>query len=300
MKQHQFEQHLNNYKNFDFAKTAVIKPPFEEFKNKEISNKLTRILIDSRDRNVDIFPSPSCYEIQLDEEIEDVTSAEVLVIDVPFSTYLINLNNNKLSISSGSSANVMVVLPVGDFTGPSLASAIQSSLNKQIGSSFNVLYDIVRDNFTFSSDQPFQFHFKTHNPSYPSNLCKVLGFQFKDMSSEIVEEDDYGYTNFLLSTHRKDFNDNKYIVLHIEQISLNYSNNTTTNKSLVLIPPSYMTLNHSTITPIKKFFNPPIGRLTKLRLTFKDYYGNLYDFQNHDHRIDLLFESNKHLRRFQG
>lgn len=296
MNKDQYLQPHTNYKNFDFSQTALIKPPFEEFKNNQAGNKFTRIIVDSRDRNQSLYPSPSLYEIQLDEEIEDVTAAEVMVMDIPFTSYLININNSKLHVASDS-IDYLVTIPEGDYTGASLASALSKSLVSQTFSLFEISYDTVKDNFSISSNRSFKLRFEAMPTS---NLYKVLGFSRSDQDSIIRPANSSGHTHFLGSQFRKDFNDHKYIVLHIDQISLNISNNTNTNKSIALIPNRFSTLNHFTTTPIKKFFNPPIGRLTKLRFTFKDYYGNIYDFQNADHRIDIMFESSKHLRRYQN
>ena len=49
---------------------------------------------------------------------------------------------------------------------------------------------------------------------------------------------------------------------------------------------------------IKKTFNPPQARLTRIRLTFYDVYGNLYDFQNQDHGIEFNIELFKMQRRY--
>jgi hypothetical protein len=304
MNQEQYLQPSTNYKHFDFEKSALIRPPFEDFKNKEVGNKFTRVVIDSRDRNSLLFPTPSSYDIYLDEELEDVTAAEILVMDVPFSTYLINQSNNKLVLVYGPSSHSdqvdqvhTVHITPGDYNGQQLASMIKSVTCSHTGMSMDVVYNALQDNFIFSSTHTFKIQLSL----FPlSNLYKILGLDHQDHWSFTGSPDAFGNSNYVKSRYRKDFSDHKYIVMNIEQISLNVSGNTTINKSLALIPSAYSSLNHFSVTPIKKFFNPPIGRLTKLRLSFWDYYGNLYDFQNHDHRIDIMFESNKHLRRYKS
>jgi hypothetical protein len=49
---------------------------------------------------------------------------------------------------------------------------------------------------------------------------------------------------------------------------------------------------------IKKSFNPPQARLARIRLSFYDVYGNLYDFQNQDHVIEFNIELFKMQRRY--
>ena len=40
----------------------------------------------------------------------------------------------------------------------------------------------------------------------------------------------------------------------------------------------------------KKYYNPPIPAMRTLRVSFTDYDGKPYDFQNKDHLIELQFE----------
>lgn len=298
------QQQVMNYNTFDFAKTAVIKPPFEDFKNREVKNKQTRFVIDSRDRDDSLFPEPNSYEIKLDEDIEDVTSAEIILADIPFSSYIVNNNNNTLHVKIGTTTHAVSV-EVGDYTPSELAAAFTLSLNSTITTgTFNVVYVSIKDNFTISSSVDFTLELSDSTMSKGSyankSIGKVLGFRPETVPSVVgAAEPTTMHTYFARATFRKDFNTNKYIILHIDQMNVNHSTNTVTNKSLALVQKQYTTLNLFSPLMIKKNFNPPIGRLTKLKLLFKDYYGNLYDFQNQDHRIEIMFESNKHLRKYQ-
>jgi len=288
-----------NYKNFAFEKTAIIKPPFEEFRNKEVHHKLTRFVIDSRDRNMRLYPTPSAYEIDLDEEIEDVTAADVILADVPFSAYTVNSGNNQLDIKVGSSIYTAIIDP-GDYNVTTLPNALQTAIRQVAGPGFEVAFNETKDNFVISSSSDFSLSTGDENSNYKSkSIAKLLGFEAKPMLLSVVGAPNAsGYTYHAIPTFRKDFNINKYIIMHIDGMNVNHSINTATNRSLALIHKQYSALSMLMPAAVRKTFNPPIGRLTKVRISFKDYFGNPYDFQNQDHRIEILFESSKHLRKY--
>ena len=57
------------------------------------SKKTVIYMIDSRDRNTDIYPDPSNYEIELNDEFNNVKELELLSIQM--SDYVYSINNNK-------------------------------------------------------------------------------------------------------------------------------------------------------------------------------------------------------------
>lgn len=302
--------------NFDFSKTAVIKPPFVEFANKEIAHKYTRVVIDSRDRNTDMFPTPAQYDIAMEEDIEEVTSAEVVVVDMHLASYMVNANNNKV-YATVSTVNYVADIPFGDYTTSSFADALSTALQTSIvGTSFETVYDSVRDRFDIWANSMFALDFKGTAVTYAGeranmgtmvtpykakSAARLIGFANAVYTSQAGAgvSPVNGYTNKLSSVYRRNFTENNYVVLSIAQMSVNKSINDVLSRSLALIQPSYMSLNVCKDEPIRKMFNPPIPRLTKVSITLRDYWGNLYDFQNQDHRIEIVFMSHKHISKYR-
>lgn len=283
-----------NLSTIDFSNTSVIRPPFEQFKNKEIKRKQTRFIIDSRTRDRNLYPDPSQYVINLDDPIEDVTSAQITTYNIPLEAYMVNKYNNNLFIKMNNT-HFLINISVGDYDAVSLERELERSINiQQNVLHFSVVYCHIKDNYIFNADGPFQLVFSDTKGLYTNGtIGKVIGFGPDTYSSSFV---DGRYT--LQSRYKKNFSEQKYAILHIEQMSLHHSESDIINKCFNIVQPLIATFTTQCNQPIK-YFNPPIARLTKLKLTFRDFNGNLYDFQNHDHRIDILFESNKHLRKFQ-
>lgn len=62
----------------------TIKPPD---KNKTHGKKTTRLIVDSREREIDLYPDPSKYTLELEHEERDVVSVELSQANIPNSFY---------------------------------------------------------------------------------------------------------------------------------------------------------------------------------------------------------------------
>lgn len=270
--------------NFDYEKSAVIRPPPEDV---QALSRFTRVVVDSKDRNMELFPTPTQYEVPLEDDIEDVIGAEIVIADVPFSSYLVNQYNNTFILSS----IYTISIPHGDYTPVSLSQIVAQVMNDaQTEQTFQVTYDSITDKFTISSNMPFSLEFGENNTYMKNGFGRMFGFGPNTYVANNL--------NTIIAPYRKNFTHANYIIMHIDQMSVNNSVNNATHKSFAVLQRNYTQLNIYTPLTIKKTFNPPIGRLSKLRISFKDYDGNPYDFQNYEHRLDILFESRKHLRRY--
>ena len=270
--------------NFDFSKTAIIKPPFEQATNREISNKFTRVVVDSRDRDLVAYPTPNKYTIYLESEIEEVTSMTFSVIDVPGSVYNITQFNNTIKISKGAADSIEYSLEVGCYTVENLASALTNLTG------INVTYSQFTKKLTWTSSDTFIIDFD--DKKYLS-ISAILGFV--TMQTYTSSEDSNNIST-VSSQFVVNLNQNRYIVLSIDQMNIYSSMNSVLDRTTAMITPNAMIIQPT--HPLKKNFNPPIARLVKLNLTFQDYYGNAYDFQNQNHRLEFIFESKKILNRY--
>jgi hypothetical protein len=286
-------EYITTINQQDFLNKAVIQPP-KEFLYYENNKKYTRIVIDSKDRNQAQYQNPNNYTIVFDDDINDVVSAQLISADVPFTTYLINDYFQTLYVSiSGTTAPI--TLTTGDYTATTLASHIQDKLNAYSSNNFSVAYDSVKDNFRFRSKVAFSLVFDgVSNP-----LHSLLGFKQDTYTSSVSSEID-AYVNVVQSPYRKNFDYNKYIYLVIDQFDLNKGNAKPINKSYAALTQQYTQLSINDKPKIVKYFSPTIPRLSKLNISFYDRYGNKYDFQNQDHRLEFLFTSFKQKSKYQN
>lgn len=273
----------------DYMRYSIVKPSPDH----NIEERYTRVIIDSRTRNKSLFPNPNDYEVQFDDDVYDVTKAQMIYMDMPFSSYLINSNFNTINIDLAGD-DYTVTMPSGDYTLAEFNTDMQTALNTALGSNTVVLsYSSKTDKYTFTSASAFTFQFTGKTNS----LALLLGFR-----------DDADYTAPLVSSSyvltapfRRNFNFNNYIIMDIDQFDLLRSSDSELNKTFAVIPKNYATLGFSdpSLSYVKRF-STPIPRMNKLRIRLYDRFGKSYDFQNQDHRFELLITSFKQKAQYYG
>lgn len=278
----------------------IIKPP--ELKTSDIPKRYYRYVIDSRDRNLSHFPDPNKYEIKLSEDIHDVQSVELLSFDVPFTKYLINSSNNtfyykidaiehEFSIDEGdydSVAELVTELNAKASTASAPFTFSELLKQKKIKITKNTDATIT---LVCLGDEIQKNNYPQLSRTYKSQLMKLLGLSLKDHEISSLINSEYSFQ------YRVDMRKDKYMVMNLGQSSVNFSENNPTHKSFAIIKKDdlenkYIDANY------KKYYNPPIPAMTTLRISFQDYDGQLYDFQNQDHMIELMFCCFKNQRKY--
>lgn len=269
----------------DYEKYAIIKPP-----NNIDEEKTTRIIIDSSSRDKNLFPNPNNYQIDFEDDINDIIKAKLIYFDSPDTSYLINNNFNIITIIL-SSTEYIIELSSGNYSVSELNTEIQNKLNTALGSGIiTVSYNTIKDKYIFTSSSN-TFIIKFLNVT--NNVSTLLGFENKNYNSTLISG-----LNTIEAPYRKNFEYNNYIVMYIDQFDLLKSINSNLNKSFAVIPKQYNILKLNDDIDYVKNFNPYIPKLTKLRVKFYDKYGNPYDFQNMDHRFEIELKSFKQSRKY--
>lgn len=249
------------------------------------STRVTNFVINSLDRDTSRFPSPSYYEITLDEAVHDVVSMQLVAADVPFVAYTISLLNNALSIVLPNGSVLGCVIPTGDYVGDTLASAVTTAfLPSSIAFTLNASYSSLTDNITVTGSTPFQLVF-----SKIGSCALQLGFMVGSVNASVPSAS--STINTVTAPFRMNHHYNPAIILSILPASVNTSVNQTVNQSFAILTPMRSALSAASDVLAKKFFHPPIPRFSRITLTFTNYDGSPVDFQNHDHRLELMFIS---------
>lgn len=276
-----------NTNTYDYNKHALIPPPETILEG----TKHTRIAIDSKDRNKSLHKNPNSYEIKLDTDVNDVISAKLINADIPMSMYMINKYFDTITlVFNGTTYNVQ--LDHGNYTESEFATMVSQKLNEVSPETFNVSYNRIRDGFKFASTQPFSLVFGNQ----ANSLDALLGF-----AKDTYDSDDTGsapYTYEIKSQYRKNFNFNNCVIMYIEQFDNYISPSEIMDRCFAILPSVYNWLSIADHPELIKAFSPPIPRLNKLIVSFYDRYGNPYDFQNMEHRFELVLTSHKQARRY--
>lgn len=364
----------------EYSKHNIIQPP----KNPEevCPYRLFRYIVDSRDRNINRYPSPSRYEVTLPDDIRDIVYVKLNIADIPFSRYLIHSGNNKLYVSEQADlGNVLeVALTEGEYETPSdLASEMATRLNAACNGTMTVTYNARGDKFAIQSDlthktsgAPIAFALLFQGSTVPygpqeqgdtmttykaGTPARVIGFDNKQyrgavtgtvegaqgsatltgvgtlftkdltvgqtvvvavagtlvrftvaaiannttltLSAALTDAVSAGsvlYTGLIRAPYRRNFNRDRYIVMNLDNVDLHHSITPILDKSFAIINSAEWSLNNDYSDDNVRTFNPPMASLRKLRIRFVDYDGYEYDFQNQDHRLELIFASLRNTR----
>lgn len=272
-----------------YWKNAVIPPP--EVPTEILKN--VRLVIDSKDRNVSLYPEQNLYEVKLPDEYNDVTTAKLINADIPLSMYLINKYFDSIDIVVNNNTYV-VQIEHGDYTSSTLATTLTDGLNDLGVGLFEVSYNAKKDNFVFTGNTAFSLNFVNRT----NNLHAILGFARKVYVSS--QTGNLPTPHVLSAPFRKNFNHNNCVIMYIDQFDTYHSPTTEMNKCFAIIPTVYRNLNMSDNAEVTKVFSPPIPKLSKLMVKFFDRYGNPYDFQNNEHRFEIILTSHKQPRKYNS
>lgn len=270
---------IENMNNDDtYINKAIIKPPETDFKN--LPTRKIRYIVDSRDRNYNLFPSPSKYVINTEEVIRDIVKVDLVLSDFKFNDYNVTKYNNILHIDSNT-----YTIPEGKYD----AQELCDKLNEV--TSIEVIYNHITDKFTFKGDgnilkfkSDFQERYDdTMVDVYEKNsIGKTLGFPIDNYELNI---------DGIEAPYRVNLNSENYIVMYMAPTKVYQSKNNKVLNAFAIInkEESNGFFINGNETLASKSFNPRLPTFDRLSFKFCDRNGNLYDFQNKEHRMVLVF-----------
>lgn len=267
-----------------------------------------RVVLDSRDRDVAAHPHASKYEVRLEDELFDVVSAKLLVADLPFSAYMVSDRNRAVPLrmgpavgpavgpAAGPGAAAAALLDVGDYTDVGdFASAVADVLAAAAGaagspgSTFSVVHVPRTDSFVVCGSDPFELAFRGASDS----AAALLGFSTRAdyASAPAAAPLSAAHPHELRAPYRRNFEPDRYLVLTLTpSAELLVSVNNATDRSFAVLPRRAQDLGLLVDSAaFEKTWSTPLARLAKLGVEITDYAGRPYDFQNQEHRLEILF-----------
>jgi len=272
--------------------------------------QLVRVVVDSRDRSTLRYPTPSDYEVVLGDDVRMVTGIELAAADVPLSAYMVCSANALVHFTANGGAEKVAALAIGDYVDAAdVAAEAQRALNEAEGSDFfRVEYGARLDRFTVRGAQPFALLFKGEVGSHGAvgtqttlayregSAGRLLGFGMLDAESAETQPAT-SHPHSVTAGFRKNLDTNRYAVLHVEPAGTTnadyaMSASSATNGSFALLVRRGADQNYvggSDRSQVRYAFEPAIPRMNRLRIRFTGYDGLPYDFQNQEHRLELVF-----------
>lgn len=254
------------------------------------------LILDSRARDRTKFPNPGNYVIELEKEYRDVTHIELVSACLPNSGYSINRHNNMIYYRSRNGAqpatathDSVLEIPVGNYDYDDIddqPTALLTALNDELdGVPFLFRFDSVLQRFTIEPDAGIVVDFYAGLPSGADDIIGISG------SSSLA-----GSRGNTLSaaapTMPRNFQlyPQRYLTLKIRDMERCSGNTASLDGSFAVIPLETTgrnftltkdgdTLNNTSYT----LYFPELRRIRKMEVSIYDPYGNIYEFNGHDH-----------------
>jgi len=268
------------------------------------------VAIDCMNRDNKYASTSSDYTISLPQAYRDAISIELVYADVPNGNYNITTNNNKLyinvnAIQPGLDDPVPVPIEItpGLYTLDDLLVVIETAVDVRFaGGDFSVVHSTLTNKITMSSNIPYTLYFQGSEQStrfrdddgvlqktniyfehQPQSIAQVIGYRPTNLQSAANSTTGGNVVNIEMEGT---------ISMHIHNLERCDSNNQALDGAFCLIPldtvsPNFGLLKDGdTIQNDDKthYFTQP-QKLNKLRISFRDWYGNLYDFNGYDHLL---------------
>lgn len=273
--------------------------------SKKVYRKVKRtLLVDSRDRNP--LQTQSNYTVTLPKVYESVYSVTLRSAEIPHSWYAFSSaagNTSMVVTVSGTPATITI--PDGNYTGTTLASALQTALVAAYGGgSFAVSYStatnkltITKSSGTFTLSFANQTQLRAGLPVTPTSSWWGLGYFMGFNKADYTSIGSVLTSEFAVQTNP--FN---YILMELDFINKEDEcavDNRMSGRvdSVFAKIPTQPSSSGDTIyfrewcCPLNKsVMYPPMSQLRTLNIKFRFHDGTLVNFNNADHSLTLEFE----------
>lgn len=250
----------------------------------------TTVHIDSRDRDYDVYPTPSQFSIELPETLKNISSAVLVSAELPLSYYVFSAarGNTSIRVGRGGVFNTVTV-PDGNYTTAQLASALTSALNTAFSPSvFTVTFDPVSMRCAIaSSGATVAVDATGATKKTEWGLGYYLGFPRGVITSA---------ANSVTGTAVASLSPENYLLIDIEELngvsqSALYAAGGSGRKSFAKVPlngDSY-TYNYYDKTPTYVDVRPQLTKADKLRVSIRFHDGTVVDLNGGEWSMSVEF-----------
>ena len=240
------------------------------------------IVLDSLDRDLLNYPSPSDYVIKLPSVLRNAETIELMSLQLTRTETNVNSGNNTFKLSIGVT-NYTVTIAVAEYaTGADLATAVAAAITAAV-SGFTVSYSLVTRMITITHTNTIAF-----NITVGENCAKLLGIVGTgERGAGVVSSSGSGV---LSGSKLVDLNGTDYLILSINDYTRIISASNTAHKNFLIVPMERYAVGQRFIIAGDEKEKKGIYILTnnqrnifEMRVTIKRPDGSLYDFGKVDH-----------------
>ncbi len=262
----------DNYSNISDIENKITK--LESLLNKAISNnnnliekKETSLLLDSKNRNINNYPNSNLFQLNFNTNYTNINSIQIVSGQIPASNYNVFSTNNKFHFVEEDNLYT-IEIESGNYTIEKLIEIIQSEMNEISDNQYHIEISDITSKITITSNNNFALYFNLEN-----SIGKYLGFT----------QDVYENNSVYKAEELTNISPDDYVNFCIENIE---TTNIIDNNKYCF---GKLYFNDATHIVPKHIFNPPIS-FNMLKISFRRFNGELYDFIGMDNVITLKIE----------
>lgn len=254
------------------------------------------LVLDSRDRMYDAYPTPSEYRVMLPKRYSNVVEARLVSAEIPSTFYVFGPGKTDVSVTlhrpGVGDTTHLVSIPTANYT----LTTMEKTLKNALDTAFDVDFTVVIDRTTYKAtvgptDEAYSMTLDATVGAGPSatdwGLAYYLGFDKTVVTGPVVT-----------STRVVSLNPQTYILLDISELngvdeSSMYGEEVGFG-CFAKIPFAvnsfeYMYLDTSRCTDLPVKLNPSIPRLDRLHIKWRFHDGTPIDFHGVEHSLTLEF-----------
>ncbi len=260
---------------YDFENSATIRPPAAA----DLVNYKVLLFVDSRDRDITAYPSPSSYDVVISNPLANVASCRMLSSEILLRRENVSIGSNSATSRIASSGTTMTVsLPPGMYSATEICAALGD-----VG--VIATYDAETRRFAFTSTEPLTLDLTSSDSMWP-----VLGLS---QSTFLISPPPLT----LKSTSPAELDGRAlYCAMNIDGFKSVRSECNEVDDAFAVIDARFDRVDADQPALANKHFNPAIAHLARLRVSFNDRFGNPYPFPVKDHHYMLEFTCIKNKR----
>ena len=287
---------------------TILARPSEKFKDED--HHTTLFVVNSTDRNTNVYPTASDYSVTFDTPIKDVVSIELINGCIPRTEYNVTSYNNQILFQETTAQRnaglyITATVPAGQYDAISdLLSAVGTAMTAASTRSVTYVASVnsitkfvtitgtngTADLFGLVAGIPQQYDVNATRTVYPpTSILKILGYASVSVSTPYSGASVTLAASAIYKTSGEDF-----VTLSLDNIPLLHSTNNSIEGGFCVI--HFGDLPWGSVKHLKmsdngskmiKYLNP-IQNIDRLRIKFKRSDGSPYGFNGQDHT--LVFE----------
>lgn len=241
------------------------------------------VVLDSRDRAYDTFPTPGEYVVRLPRSYKNVVAARLLTVELPLSFYVFRSSHT----TSVRINDTDVSIAPGNYTALSLQDALDAALVAAFPSdTFHIAFDLATLKFSISREEGnVSLDASAHASAAPTEwgLAYFLGFDKAVYAGPAVQ-----------SPRVVSVNPQTYLLLDIPELNgvdeSSLDGGEVGMGCFAKVPFTadsfkYVTLDFSESPPVVQ--RPRVAKLDKLRVRWRWHDGAVVDFNGVEHSLTI-------------